>query len=187
MTIRAHSLAWTPVFLLAVSLIFNVTLVARLRPGSTAPKRPSPVLGSSVPEIVAYRLGGAKETVRLVGTDRPTLLYVLRPDCHWTLQNMPNFNALSDASGREFSVVGLSLSALGLAEFVQGYHVSVPIYYGADPRVIERLGVSGTPETLLISTRGTVLRSWRGAYSPKVQKEIGSQLQLQFPGLATLQ
>jgi len=43
--------------------------------------------------------------------------------------------------------------------------------------------VGGTPNTLVISPEGRVLKNWRGAYMDDLQREVEQYFEVELPGI----
>jgi peroxiredoxin len=174
--------------LLAGSLALNVYLgwsVKRLG-AAAAGVPPAPVklsAGAAVGPVTATDLGGKQETIGYVDSDKPTVFYVFSPACVWCERNAQNINAVA-ARGESFRFVGLSLSDEGLTEYVQSHHLSFPVYKAVSEESVKMLGLGSTPQTIVISPDGHVLKNWSGAYTVSVQPEVEEFFKVRLPGLA---
>jgi hypothetical protein len=105
--------------LLGVSLIVNVLLAHRVRSltaGISNQGRTQLLkAGTVVPPINVKQLGQNRQTISYAGTNRPSVLYVLRPGCVWCTRNMDNFKTLLSKEGDRYRFIVLSLSEEGLA------------------------------------------------------------------------
>ncbi len=141
------------------------------------------VLGAAVSEIHATDLSGKAATISFAKNDPPVVLYVFSPTCGWCAKNMPNLQAMQvSAVARHFRLIGLSLDDHNLEQYVNKEHFTFPVYSNVAPAERVRLGMGGTPQTLMISN-GVVVRNWEGAYTSDLQKEIESALGIKLPGI----
>lgn len=170
--------------LLVASLSLNVYLGWRVR---RAPSPPPSVAklspGAKVNPVAATGMDGRQMTISYNDTDKPTVFYVITPSCIWCERNRQNIDELTKAKGKDFRFVGLSLSAEHLKEYVERHHLNFPVYTGLKSDAIQSLGIAGTPQTIVISPEGLVLKNWSGAYREETQREIEDYFQVRLPGL----
>ncbi len=70
--------------LLLASLSLNVYLGWKVKQGDAVPNLPQKVaLGTRVEPITVSSADGVVQTISYRGTDKPTVLYILSPDCIW--------------------------------------------------------------------------------------------------------
>ena len=50
---------------------------------------------------------------------------------------------------------------------------------------VDRLHLGATPQTLVVSADGTVLRNWLGAFTDEIGTEVESLFDVDLPGLTT--
>jgi thioredoxin-related protein len=150
--------------------ILNIKAEKSLRPGM------------EVPSITAFDLAGRLRVVPVSKTNRPTLVYVFATRCSWCDRNLANIKALTEAVAGTYEVVGLSLSGEGLRQYVVdrglGFACAVPV-----PTVVAAYRLSGTPQTIVVSAEGKILKSWIGAYQGVVGKEIQAFFGVRLPGV----
>lgn len=179
------------VFLVALllgSLSLNVYFgwsVRRLkRDAGSPPNSAKLVAGVSVHPIMAVSLAGKQETITYQDNAKPTVVYVFSPSCIWCERNTQNINAIVNLREQSFRFIGLSLVNHDLREYVQSHHFSFPVYQSLDAESIQTLGLGSTPQTLVISPEGRVLKNWTGAFSKSVQAEVEEYFDVHLPGLA---
>lgn len=114
-----------------------------------------------MPPITAQDITGQNITIRFDEIERPTLLYVFSPSCGWCKKNEDNIKALASQTGNTIRIIGISLSPDGLDEYVANRFPPVKVIK-PDVRTITAYKLSGTPETILVSSEGVVLRVWKG-------------------------
>lgn len=115
-------------------------------------------------------------------SDKPTLLYVFRPSCRWCQSNSSNLRIVMKHVLASYDVVGISLEREGLDKFIEQEAIEFPVYTDLtlSTRNLYRLGV--TPETIVVSPQGRVLRTWLGAYmNEPVKSEVERFFSVRFP------
>ncbi|HEY0730546.1 MAG TPA: redoxin family protein [Pyrinomonadaceae bacterium] len=167
------------------SLSLNVYLGWKVKRGNVPSNLPVPVApGTKVEPIKAASLDGEPQTISYHDTDKPTVLYVLSPTCPWCDRNRANIAKLTERGDR-FRFVGLSLSEAGLKEYVDKQQLKFPVYTRVTPEAQIELGLGPTPQTIVISPEGRVLKNWAGAYNEQTRDEIEEYFQIQLPGLVS--
>ncbi len=118
---------------------------------------------------------------------RPTVLYVLRPGCIWCQRNSRNIALLASHAGARYNFIGLSLAASGLDEFIRRNNVQFPVYVNIPSSVSARYRLGSTPETIVVSSTGKVLKSWSGSYTQEpIKADVEHFFALQLPSVARL-
>jgi hypothetical protein len=128
--------------------------------------------GQEVPALHVRDLNGQSVTITYGEAEKPTILYVLAPSCRWCRANTASIAALAKQLGEKYRIIGLSLSSDGLADFVPENRIEFPVYAGLDPSAKSSYRFGGTPETVVVSPTGRVLRKWDGAYLSDNKEEI---------------
>ncbi|PYS79570.1 MAG: hypothetical protein DMF70_12770 [Acidobacteria bacterium] len=170
--------------LLVASLSLNVYLGWRVRQAPSPRRSVVKVsVGVKVNPVDATGMDGRQQTISYNDTDKPTVFYVLSPSCIWCERNRKNIDELTRAKGNDFRFVGLSLSEEQLKEYVEQHRLNFPVYTGLKPDTIQSLGLGGTPQTIVISPAGSVLKNWAGAYREQTQREVEDYFQVRLPGL----
>ena len=176
--------------LLLASLSLNVYLGWSVKRLSFAPAKPpdAPKLsaGVTVEPITAATLNGEQETIRYADSDKPTVFYVFSPTCVWCERNTKNINAIAGSKADSFRFIGLSLDDQNLTKYVEAHHMSFPVYKGVSQESVQMLGLGPTPQTIVISPDGHVLKNWSGAYSASVQPQVEEFFNVRLPGLVAL-
>jgi hypothetical protein len=171
--------------LLLASLSVNVYLGWRVKHGNAVPNPPQKVaLGTRVEPITASSLDGVVQTITYQDTDKPTVLYILSPDCIWCERNGENIAKLGELGDR-FRFIGLSMTESGLKEYVEKQHFKFPVYTRVAAEAVTSLGLGTTPQTIVISPEGRVLKNWTGAYSDRTRGEVEEFFQTRLPGLTS--
>jgi hypothetical protein len=175
--------------LLALSAITNFLLVSKVKQlqatVSSLKSEQSTTAGMRLPPLTAQDMSGQSITIRYDETERPTLLYVFTPACGWCKKNEENINSLANQTGNRLRIIGVTLSQDGLVEYVADRFPPVKVIK-PDSRTIIAYKLSGTPETILVSSQGVVLRVWKGAYADSTQRELEEYFHIKLPGLRQL-
>jgi len=132
---------------------------------------------SGKPHLIEFGKPGSK----------PTVLYVLRPGCIWCKRNSRNIALLASQAGGRYNFVGLSLAASGLDEFIRRNNIQFPVYVNIPSAVLARYRLGSTPETIVVSSTGRVMKSWSGAYiQDPIKSDVEKFFALHLPSVARL-
>lgn len=172
------------VLALSASLSLNVFLAREVRRGSA----PSPVaesikVNTKLPCPLPVLDENGKATKLLFGASRPTVLYVLSPECGWCKKNEANIKALVAGAGSRFRFVGLSTMSTGLKDYIAQGHAPFPVYAVQSPQQAAKLGFTGTPETIVVGQGAKVEKAWMGAYMGDNEKQVERFFNAKLPGL----
>lgn len=137
-------------------------------------------VGETIPSLEGRALDGKPA---LVSFRKPTVIYILSPDCAWCHRNVANINALKDAVSGKYDVVGVSLSPIALREHTESARYTFPILASASQNTLIALKVAGTPTTVVVSTDGKVVRAWSGVFVGTNASEIEEFFSIRLPGL----
>jgi len=169
--------------LLLASLSLNVYLGWRVKQGNVPPEIVKLSPGTKVDPVTAVGLDGKPVTISYNSTNKPTVFYVITPSCIWCRRNQANVDRLAESKANDFRFVGLSLAEPGLKEYIEQHHFKFPVYARLTEQTIQSLGLGGTPQTIVVSPQGEVLKVWSGAYVEKVGSEVEAYFGTQLPGL----
>ena len=75
------------------------------------------------------------------------------------------------------------LSKDGLGEYLTVSHLDIPTYSDLSKETITAYKLGGTPQPLVVSPEGKVLKNWKGAYTGGQESEVESFFQVKLPGL----
>jgi peroxiredoxin len=168
------------------SLVLNVAQAIHnrelVRYAASAFARGHLSVGEHLPPLEASDLQGNKVTIEYSKPSTPTLLYVFRPSCIWCQRNAALANALSRQVSKRYGMIGISIEAAGLEEYMKETQSAFPVFL-ASPDSIERYRLQSTPETILIGRDGRVIQSWNGAYTAALHSVIESTLSIHLPEL----
>ena len=125
-----------------------------------------------VSSITARDLNEKQVKIDCANTGKPTILYVFAPDCRWCEANLNSIRTIARLRGGSYRFIGLSLSEDGLREYVDRSKFTFPVYKGLSQEAIIMLGLGYTPQTIILSPEGKVLRNWIGAYEDALRPEV---------------
>ena len=174
------------VLLAATSLVLNAALSARVLHQQRIIKAltppPAVKLGTRVGPVVGTDVAG--KTIALEPQSaKGTVLYVFAPDCAWCRKNSDNVRAVVDAAvKRGMNVYAVSLVEKGTQEFLAAHNLNVPVLVPSEA-TRKAYGMGGTPQTLVLSSDGAVIRNWKGAYMNKLASDIEDYFSIRLPGL----
>jgi hypothetical protein len=171
--------------LLASSGVVNILLareVSSLRLALQSRRELS--VGDSVQPIVVHSLDGTPATITFSDHTLPTILYVFSPQCVWCTRNFDNIKAIENGLNGKYRFIGLSMSAVSLEEYITSNNLSFPVYKEPDQRSIIDFKLGGTPQMLVISQDGKVVKNWHGAYSGDQEKDVENFFGISLPGIS---
>lgn len=153
--------------LLTSSLVLNVALLARVtvqreRIVALTPK-PALKVGAQMGPVTGADGSGTAIVVD-TALSAATLLYVFTPECGWCQRNAANIkHVVAAARRRGMNVYALSLVQKDAARFLSDDGLDIPwMVPSAATKTAYSLG--GTPETIILSGDGRIVKAWRGAY-----------------------
>jgi hypothetical protein len=125
---------------------------------------------------------GEMRSIKLNGSDRRTIIYILNPSCSWSNRNLRNINALAQAQPG-YQVIGVSTTCNGLAGFVKERTPRFEVF--CDPiGPASLLKYGGTPQTAVLDRTGKVVKYWSGAFNSITQPEVERFFNTKLPGLS---
>ena len=172
--------------LLVVSVSLNVALAHKLRQvGPTRGLAAEPPLqpGTAVPPFGAVDLKGQAQLVVYGEVSRPTVLYIFTPSCSWCARNLDNFRELTSRRGTQYRFIGVSLSKDGLQEYVSSQGLNIPVVHGLSDETVKKYKLGGTPQTIVVSPDGQLMKDWVGAFVGPQKSEIESFFHVSLPGI----
>ena len=167
--------------MLAISVFINVALAIKVK---ALRSRATPIkIGQKLEPIIVTDAKGTLNTLRFDEVNLRTLIYVLRPKCSWCERNEANLKSLIKQAPGRYRLILLTLDEVGVEDYRKERKIDVPVY-NVSVQTLIAYGLGGTPETLLVSSDGTLLRDWVGAYLPDQQQQIQDTLGISpLPGL----
>jgi len=91
--------------------------------------------------------------------------------------------ALFSATSSRFRYVGLLIVSTDLKKYIADRREPFPVCFVSDKNVDKKLGISETPETIVVSPQAKVEKIWQGAYMNDNQKEVETFFDAKLPGL----
>ena len=167
--------------LLVLSAGVNVLQAQRIRSLMDATKAPASSVGKSIDSISGFALGGEARTLSL-RAPIPTLVYYFSPTCTWCERNWMNVAALRDGARGRFRVILVS-SSRALREYVLSHQLDLEVIEGIGDNTRTSLGLVATPQTVVVAPTGLVTHDWRGAYTPRMERQIEELFDISLPGL----
>lgn len=162
---------------LCLSFGMNVLLTVQLKKVRAQTTRQDPLIGLAVSSFEAQDLRGKHVTVNL-SRKSDTVVYVFTPSCGWCARNISRILSLSQKVSGKYDLIGISLSANDLPEYIVENRLTFPVYTSLDSQVVLKLRLGITPQTMVISHEGRIIKNWVGAYVGPIEKEISSYFKL---------
>jgi len=129
--------------------------------------------GMAVPGFKVKDLAGQEQEFQFARTrQKPLLIYVFKPSCKWCQLNTNNFNGLADQIQQRYETIGLSLDAENLPEYLQEHPLKAKIYTGVSGDMRSSYHLGSTPETIVVSVNGVVIKSWVGTYGNPLLRPV---------------
>jgi peroxiredoxin len=173
--------------LLVCSLAINLLLARRVaslkRTIGVIKSESRLALGETVPPIVAKDPQGRTAVLDYGETQLPTVVFIISPTCGWCTKNVMNMRALTENVGDHYRFVGLSLSSDKLIDYVKENQLEFPIYTDLPVLTMREYKLGGTPQTIVVSPSGQVIRIWSGAFAEDLQKEVEAYFSVKLPGI----
>lgn len=163
--------------LLARRVARLTTLVSRMKSESRLTQ------GDKVPAITARDLQGRTAVLDYAGTNLPTVLFVITPTCGWCTKNIMNMRTLAANASDRYRFVGLSLDSDKLVDYVKQNQLEFPVYTELPLLPMKQYKLGGTPQTIVVSPKGEVLKVWSGAFADNLQKDVESYFGVRLPGI----
>lgn len=113
----------------------------------------------------------------------PTVVFVISPTCKWCTQNIMNMRALVEKASDRYQFVGFSLSSDKLNDYVTQNKLDFPVYTDLPLNPTSSYKLGGTPQTIVVSPAGEVMKVWNGAFADSLQKDVESYFGISLPGL----
>lgn len=170
------------IVVLALSLGFNVYLAGRVNfhaPEPTVPIKAGAKLPSPLPLLGV----NGKQALLAFHDARPTVIYVFSPLCPWCKRNEENIKTLVAKDGGGYRFVGLSTLDTNLKQYIAAGHAPFPVYLIKSQAQMRKLGLIGTPETIVVNSNGRVEKVWQGAYVGTSATDVEHFFGVKLPGL----
>ena len=171
---------------LALSIAANIYLLrVVLHRGEVEPGagRYSLQAGDKVPPIEGKDVDGELVKVRYGMDGRSTVIYVVTPTCVWCERNAPNFTTIVRQAHQSYHFVVVALHRERLEDLASSIPDGVQLIADLSEQSKKRYFLGGTPQTVVVSSGGVVLRNWLGAYSGDLENEVAKYFSVDLPGL----
>jgi len=179
---------WAMTVILGISLAVNLFLAYRIRKGDQASPviRPAPLAeGAVVSPIKAHNLDGGEVTISSQDNSNPLVVYVFTPQCSWCGRNLSNLKKILAEKHGAFRFVGVSLTDKELERYLSEKQLDLLVVMNPTAQTRNEYRLGSTPQTIVISPNGRILKNWVGAYSGTTQKEIEEYFGVRLPGLSS--
>jgi len=174
--------------LLIASVLLNLLLARKVKTLSetieVVKSEQSLKEGTAVPPITANAMDGSAAVIRFDSVSLPTVLYVFTPPCVWCSRNLAAAKALAENVKGRYRVLGLSLSSDGLQKYMSDSGLSFPVYAEIPANIRSAYHLGGTPETIVISVDGKVLKHWQGAFLGSTKQEVEAYFNVTLPPIS---
>lgn len=178
---RSSLVSMLTVGLLTVSVGVNVLQARRIKTMTDATASAASSIGNQVVPVTGFTPEGVP-VFRPVAKDVPTLLYYFSPTCVWCNRNWDNIRALERGAQGRYRVLLLT-RARGVREYLKEHGLSLEVIEGISESVVEAYKLGGTPQTLVASIEGIVTHDWRGAFTPRIERQIEKLFGVPLPGV----
>lgn len=138
-------------------------------------------LSEIAPVIKARTLEDKEVLINYSSVKRPTVLYLFSSSCTWCVRNWENVKTLAKNTNKTHRFIGLALNTNNLPEHIKTNQVKFPVYKQLSPEAISKLELGSTPQTIVISLEGKIMKNWVGAYNGRIQQEIETFFQVKLP------
>lgn len=139
--------------------------------------------GDKVPPLTARDPQGNIAVFDYRTNQLPTVVFVISPTCGWCTKNIMNMRALAEKAGDRFQFVGFSLSSKNLHDYVTQNKLNFPMYTDLPLNPTSDYKLGGTPQTIVVSPSGEVMKVWSGAFADTLQRDIEAYFGVSLPGL----
>lgn len=138
-------------------------------------------IGQRIETLNGFSVTGVPLTIALRGSI-PTVVYFFSPTCAWCERNWPNIEALRAGAKGRYRLLAVTASR-GTADYMRSRRIQVDVLEGLGENIRKDLGFSATPRTLVVSTEGTVTHDWRGAFTPRIERQVLDLFGITLPGV----
>lgn len=161
--------------LLSGSLVLNVALGLKLRRLSAdlqSPRKGGVQLGRVVQSVDVLTVEGGTTKLAIAGSEG-LVLYVISPVCPYCEQDCNNIRSIA-AKKQKTRFVGLSTQGRNLDTFLRGCQLPFPVYVASSSSLADPSDLNVTPQTIVFSSEGAVLRNWVGMLTGERMREAMS-------------
>lgn len=137
--------------------------------------------GNTVPPLEGSTLDGKYIRISFGASEMPLVIYVFTPASSSCVMNLDSIKTLSRGMNGKYRFIGVSLVTDGLAGYVEKDGLGFPVLSRLSAQTASAYKFSETPETLVVSSQGRVLKVWTGAYMYGVKAEVQSYFGVSLP------
>lgn len=141
------------------------------------------LLGTVFIPFPATDLNGNSKRIDFAG-ERPTVLYFFQPGCSWCERNHEAIVALHEQKSDAFRFVGVSLSDIGLSEYLERQPLPFDVVTGLPRDILATYQLGGTPRTMVIGPDGLITGNYFGAYFGSTARSIDREFEVDLPEVA---
>ncbi|MBZ5724970.1 MAG: TlpA family protein disulfide reductase [Acidobacteriia bacterium] len=176
-----HAIRSLVALLFIGSIAINVWL-ARVVVSMHASRAHAAIIGGQLPPIELRDATGRRVTLGYT-FGQPTIIYWFAPRCSWCKLNNANMATIARTVGSSYRLVGIAKSVSGLQDYLAEESHDFPVFTDPTGEARAVIGLGATPQTVVVSGSGTVLKIWRGAYDGSTAREVEAFFNVSLPGL----
>jgi len=174
--------------LLIISALLNFLLAQKIKRLENELKNDTEIIekaealfaDSIVPSLQVIDLKGQPTIISYQEIKKPVVLYIFSPSCNWCERNAESIRLLAQTRNKEYQFIGVSLSSNQLDEHLQRTNLPFSIYHSPSLEVSQTYRFGRTPQTLVISPEGRVIKNWFGVYGNLYGKTRNLKLKVFF-------
>lgn len=178
---RSGVVSGLTVVLLMLSVGVNVLQARRIKAMVDANASVASSIGDRVVPLEGFSLQGAP-LLKPVARDVPTMLYYFSPTCAWCDRNWDNIKALDRGAQGRYRVILLT-RARDVRQYLVERGLNLEVVEGVSESTVQAYKLNGTPQTLVASIEGIVTHEWRGAFTPRIERQIEELFGVSLPGI----
>lgn len=131
-------------------------------------------VGTAVGSITGSDDSGRSIAISEDPKGRPTVLYAFSPTCVWCEKTNPALRVLIQKEKERFRFVAadLSLPVSPAEPYIRLNALEFESVIHPNAQTRQQLGLNGTPDTLVIDTKGKIIRAFHGAYVDSILQSV---------------
>jgi AhpC/TSA family len=137
-------------------------------------------VGTVVPPVDVTDSAGRRVTLGFGPDSLPIVLYWFGPQCSWCRRNETEVERLARALNGKYRFISVASSRNGLTEYLSSSSANRPIYSDETGNIRSAYGLGSTPQTIVFSTQGTLVKSWTGTYEGDTRVDIERFFNIRF-------
>jgi hypothetical protein len=181
-TVKTRVAIGSGLLLLLVSAAVNVLQAQRIHFLLETTNAGVSGIGKPATPVDGFTLGDRSVTVRF-DERRPTVIYYFSPTCGWCERNWANIKALSAAADGRYRLIAVTADR-GVSDYARRHDLELEVIEGISENVRAAYAFYGTPHTVVVDAEGVVTHEWRGAFNPRIERQIEELFGIKLPGLA---